>query len=105
MIYIVWALASAYVLIILEIVFETCSRNGILKTMKELNAKLSEIESSMDSVEYDIETLNTFKMYTGEYIGSVETRVSRIEGHVAADKIKNAFGSMETLYKEEEDDG
>ena len=105
MIYIVWALASAYVLIILEIVFETYSRNGILKTMKELNAKLSEIESSMDSVEYDIETLNTFKMYTDEYIGSVETRVSRIEGHVAADKIKSAFGSMETLYKEEEDDG
>ena len=105
MIYIVWALASAYVLIILEIVFEACSRNGILKTMKELNAKLSEIESSMCSVEYYIETLNTFKMYTDEYIGSVETRVSRIEGHVAADKIKNAFGSMETLYKEEEDDG
>lgn len=105
MIYIVWALASAYVLIILEIVFETCSRNRILKTMKELNARLSEIESSMCSVEYDIETLNTFKMYTDEYIGSVETRVSRIEGHVAADKIKSAFGSMETLYKEEEDDG
>ena len=105
MIYIVWALASAYVLIILEIIFEAYSRNGILKTMKELNAKLSEIESSMDSVEYDIETLNTFKMYTDEYIGSVETRVSRIEGHVAADKIKSAFGSMETLYKEEEDDG
>lgn len=105
MIYIVWALASAYVLILIEIVFETYSRNGILKTMKELNAKLSEIESSMDSVEYDIETLNTFKMYTDEYIGSVETRVSRIEGHVAADKIKSAFGSMETLYKEEEDDG
>ena len=103
MIYIVWALASAYVLIILEIVFETYSRNGTLKTMKELNAKLSEIESSMDSVEYDIETLNTFKMYTDEYIGSVETRVSRIEGHVAADKIKSAFGSMETLYKEEDD--
>lgn len=105
MIYIVWALASAYVLIILEIVFETYSRNGIIKTIKELNAKLSEIESSMDSVEYDIETLNTFKMYTDEYIGSVETRVSKIEGHVAADKIKSAFGSMETLYKEEEDDG
>lgn len=103
MIYIVWALASAYVLIILEIVFETYSRNGIIKTIKELNAKLSEIESSMDSVEYDIETLNTFKMYTDEYIGSVETRVSRIEGHVAADKIKSAFGSMETLYKEEDD--
>ena len=105
MIYIVWALASAYVLIILEIVFEAYSSNGIIKTMKELNARLSEIESSMDSVEYDIETLNTFKMYTDEYIGSVETRVSRIEGHVAADKIKSAFGSMETLYKEEEDDG
>lgn len=103
MIYIVWALASAYVLIILEIVFEAYSRNGIIKTIKELNAKLSEIESSMDSVEYDIETLNTFKMYTDEYIGSVETRVSRIEGHVAADKIKSAFGSMETLYKEEDD--
>lgn len=103
MIYIVWALASAYVLILIEIIFETYSRNGILKTMKELNAKLSEIESSMDSVEYDIETLNTFKMYTDEYIGSVETRVSRIEGHVAADKIKSAFGSMETLYKEEDD--
>lgn len=103
MIYIVWALASAYVLIILEIVFETYSRNGIIKTIKELNAKLSEIESSMDSVEYDIETLNTFKMYTDEYIGSVETRVSKIEGHVAADKIKSAFGSMETLYKEEDD--
>ena len=105
MIYIVWALASAYVLILIEIVFETYSRNGILKTMKELNARLSEIESSMCSVEYDIETLNTFKMYTDEYIGSVETRVSKIEGHVAADKIKSAFGSMETLYKEEEDDG
>ena len=103
MIYIVWALASAYVLIILEIVFETYSRNGIIKTIKELNAKLSEIESSMDSVEYDIETLNTFKMYTDEYIGSIETRVSKIEGHVAADKIKSAFGSMETLYKEEDD--
>lgn len=103
MIYIVWALASAYVLILIEIVFEAYSRNGIIKTMKELNAKLSEIESSMDSVEYDIETLNTFKMYTDEYIGSVETRVSRIEGHVAADKIKSAFGSMETLYKEEDD--
>ena len=103
MIYIVWALASAYVLIILEIVFEAYSRNGIIKTIKELNAKLSEIESSMDSVEYDIETLNTFKMYTDEYIGSVETRVSKIEGHVAADKIKSAFGSMETLYKEEDD--
>ena len=105
MIYIVWALVSAYVLIIIEIVFETHSRNVILKTMKELNARLSEIESPMCSVEYDIETLNTFKMYTDEYIGSVETRVSRIEGHVAADKIKSAFGSMETLYKEEEDDG
>ena len=105
MIYIVWALVSAYVLILLEIVFDTYSRNGIIKTIKELNAKLSEIESSMDSVEYDIETLNTFKMYTDEYIGSVETRVSKIEGHVAADKIKSAFGSMETLYKEEEDDG
>lgn len=105
MIYIVWALASAYVLILIEIVFETYSRNGILKTMKELNARLSEIESSMCSVEYDIETLNTFKMYTDEYIGSVETRVSKIEGHVAADKIKSAFGSMETLYKEEENDG
>lgn len=103
MIYIVWALASAYVLIILEIVFEAYSRNGIIKTIKELNAKLSEIESSMDSVEYDIETLNTFKMYTDEYIGSVETRVSKIEGHVAADKIKSAFSSMETLYKEEDD--
>ena len=103
MIYIVWALASAYVLILIEIVFETYSRNGILKTMKELNARLSEIESSMCSVEYDIETLNTFKMYTDEYIGSVETRVSKIEGHVAADKIKSAFGSMETLYKEEDD--
>ena len=103
MIYIVWALASAYVLIILEIVFETCSRNGIIKTMKKLNARLSEIESSMDSVEYDIETLNTFKMYTDEYIGSVETRVSKIEGHVAADKIRSALGSMETLYKEEDD--
>ena len=45
MIYIVWALASAYVLIILEIVFETCSRNRIIKNKKELNAKLSEIES------------------------------------------------------------
>ena len=105
MIYIVWALASACVLILIDIVFEAYSRNGIIKTIKELNARLSEIESSMDSVEYDIETLNTFKMYTDEYIGSVETRVSRIEGHVAADKIKNAFGSMETLYKEEEDDG
>ena len=103
MIYIVWALASAYVLIILEIIFEAYSRNGIIKTMKELNARLSEIESSMCSVEYDIETLNTFKMYTDEYIGSVETRVSKIEGHVAADKIKSAFGSMETLYKEEDD--
>ena len=105
MIYIVWALASAYVLILIEIVFEAYSRNGIIKTMKELNARLSEIESSMCSVEYDIETLNTFKMYTDEYIGSVETRVSKIEGHVAADKIKSAFGSMETLYKEEEDNG
>ena len=105
MIYIVWALASAYVLILIEIVFEAYSRNGIIKTMKELNARLSEIESSMDSVEYDIETLNTFKMYTDEYIGSVETRVSKIEGHVAADKIKSAFGSIETLYKEEEYDG
>ena len=103
MIYIVWALASAYVLILIEIVFEAYSRNGIIKTMKELNARLSEIESSMCSVEYDIETLNTFKMYTDEYIGSVETRVSKIEGHVAADKIKSAFGSMETLYKEEDD--
>ena len=103
MIYIVWALASAYVLILIEIVFETYSRNGIIKTMKELNARLSEIERSMCSVEYDIETLNTFKMYTDEYIGSVETRVSKIEGHVAADKIKSAFGSMETLYKEEDD--
>lgn len=103
MIYIVWALASACVLILIDIVFEAYSRNGIIKTMKELNARLSEIESSMDSVEYDIETLNTFKMYTDEYIGSVETRVSKIEGHVAADKIKSAFGSMETLYKEEDD--
>ena len=103
MIYIVWALASAYVLILIEIVFEAYSRNGIIKTMKELNARLSDIESSMCSVEYDIETLNTFKMYTDEYIGSVETRVSKIEGHVAADKIKSAFGSMETLYKEEDD--
>lgn len=103
MIYIVWALASAYVLILIEIVFEAYSRNGIIKTMKELNARLSEIESSMCSVEYDIETLNTFKMYTDEYIGSVETRVSKIEGHVAADKIRSALGSMETLYKEEDD--
>ena len=103
MIYIVWALASACVLILIDIVFEAYSRNGIIKTMKELNARLSEIESSMCSVEYDIETLNTFKMYTDEYIGSVETRVSKIEGHVAADKIKSAFGSMETLYKEEDD--
>ena len=103
MIYIVWALASAYVLIIIEIIFEAYSRNGIIKTMKELNARLSEIESSMCSVEYDIETLNTFKMYTDEYIGSVETRVSKIEGHVAADKIKSAFGSMETLSKAEDD--
>lgn len=103
MIYIIWALASAFVLILIEIVFETYSRSGILKTMKDLNARLSEIESSMCSVEYDIETLNTFKMYTDEYIGSVETRVSKIEGHVAADKIRSAFCSMETLYKEEDD--